>query len=475
MPEKTIRVIQPTVSRHGAEDTAAPAKRRVAAYARVSTDEDEQLNSYENQINYYIRYIQSRPEWEFVGLYSDEGISGLNTKKRDGFRQMVEDALNGKIDLILTKSISRFARNTVDTLVTIRQLKDKGVEVYFEKENIYTLDSKGELLITIMSSIAQEESRSISENITWAKRKNMERGKVSMSYGQFLGYEKGEDGKPQIVEKEAAVVRRIYNLYLEGKSVREIARILTARKVLTPSGKNCNWSVSTIMSILRNEKYKGDALLQKVYTADFLNKKVVKNTNVLPQYYVENSHPAIIDGETFDLVQVELAKRGGCSRGRRAKSVFDRKVICGDCGHFYGQKLWYSDSKERVYVWRCTHKYDTEPNCQTPVVRESDLQTAFLVTFNHLLRGRKGYVAELEREVETARPARAGEIQRYLKSLKTQPETVRTFSGSAFIALVDKITVRADGHMAVSYKDGLEVSVSEGREWRGSDDSGKTF
>ncbi len=469
MAEKIVRVIQPAVSQHGTEDTAAPAKRKVAAYARVSTDEDEQLNSYENQINYYTRYIQSKPEWEFVGLYSDEGISGLNTKKRDGFRLMIEDALKGKIDLILTKSISRFARNTVDSLVTIRQLKEKGVEVYFEKENIYTLDSKGELLITIMSSIAQEESRSISENITWAKRKNMERGKVSMSYGQFLGYEKGEDGKPQIVEEEAAVVRRIYDLYLDGKSVREIARILTAGNIPTPSGKNCNWNVSTIMSILRNEKYKGDALLQKVYTADFLNKKVVKNTNVLPQYYVENSHPAIIDGETFDLVQAELAKRGGCNRGRRAKSVFDHKVVCGDCGHFYGQKLWYSDSRERVYVWRCTHKYDTEPNCQTPVVREKDLQAAFLVTFNHLLRGRKNYITELEKEVENAQPARAGEIRRYLKSLKTQPEIVRTFSESAFIALVDKITVRAGGHMAVLYKDGLKVSVSEGKEWRNGD------
>nr|WP_296480793.1 recombinase family protein [uncultured Acetatifactor sp.] len=470
MPEKIIRVIQPTVSRQNIGDnTVTPAKRRVAAYARVSTDEDEQLNSYENQINYYTRYIQSKPEWEFVGLYSDEGISGLNTKKRDGFRQMVEDALNGRIDLILTKSISRFARNTVDSLVTIRQLKEKGVEVYFEKENIYTLDSKGELLITIMSSIAQEESRSISENITWAKRKNMERGKVSMSYGHFLGYEKGEDGKPQIVEKEAEVVRRIYNLYLDGKSVREIARILTAGEVLTPSGKNCNWNVSTIMSILRNEKYKGDALLQKVYTVDFLNKKVVKNTNVLPQYYVENSHPAIIDEETFDMVQAELAKRGGCSRGRRAKSVFDRKVVCGDCGHFYGQKLWYSDSRERVYVWRCTHKYDTEPNCQTPIVREMDLKSAFLATFNQFLRFREGYIAELEKRAETAKPAMAGEIRRYIKSLKTQPETVRTFSESAFAALVDKITVRADGHMAVRYKDGMELSVGENKEWRDSE------
>ena len=466
---KNVTTIPATRHRFTADPISSRKKRKVAGYARVSTDMEDQQTSYAAQCDYYTSYIQSREDWEFVGLYSDEGISGLNTKKRDGFRQMVEDALNGRIDLILTKSISRFARNTVDSLVTIRQLKEKGVEVYFEKENIYTLDSKGELLITIMSSIAQEESRSISENITWAKRKNMERGKVSMSYGHFLGYEKGEDGKPQIVEKEAEVVRRIYNLYLDGKSVREIARILTAGEVLTPSGKNCNWNVSTIMSILRNEKYKGDALLQKVYTVDFLNKKVVKNTNVLPQYYVENSHPAIIDEETFDMVQAELAKRGGCSRGRRAKSVFDRKVVCGDCGHFYGQKLWYSDSRERVYVWRCTHKYDTEPNCQTPIVREMDLKSAFLATFNQFLRFREGYIAELEKRAETAKPAMAGEIRRYIKSLKTQPETVRTFSESAFAALVDKITVRADGHMAVRYKDGMELSVGENKEWRDSE------
>lgn len=166
----------------------------------------------------------------------------------------------------------------------------------------------------------------------------------------------------ELVWREAAVVRRIYNLYLDGKSVREIARILTAEKVLTPSEKNCEWSVSTIMNILRNEKYKGDALLQKVYTADFLNKKKFKNTNVLPQYYVENFHPAIFDGETFDLVQTELAKCGGCNRERRTKSVFDHKVICDDCGHFYGQKLWYSNSRERGYVLQYTHKYDMEPS-----------------------------------------------------------------------------------------------------------------
>ena len=189
--ERIVRVIAPTASKTDAGNAVQAAKRRVAAYARVSTDEDEQLTSYQNQVEYYTRYIKSRPDWEFIGLYADEGISGLNTKKRSGFRQMVEDAMNGGIDLILTKSISRFARNTVDSLVTIRELKAKGVEVFFEKENIYTFDSKGELMITIMSSIAQEESRSISENITWGMRKNMARGKVTMAYGKFLGYRRG--------------------------------------------------------------------------------------------------------------------------------------------------------------------------------------------------------------------------------------------------------------------------------------------
>ena len=457
--ERIVRVIAPTASKADAGNTLQAAKRRVAAYARVSTDEDEQLTSYQNQVEYYTRYIKSRPDWEFIGLYADEGISGLNTKKRSGFRQMVEDAMNGRIDLILTKSISRFARNTVDSLVTIRELKAKGVEVFFEKENIYTFDSKGELMITIMSSIAQEESRSISENITWGMRKNMARGKVTMAYGKFLGYRRGADGKPEIVEEEAEVVRRIYQLYLDGHTVREITRILTGDGIPTPSGKNCNWSVSTIMSILRNEKYKGDALLQKVYTADFLNKKMKKNNGVLPQYYVENSHPAIIDEETFDLVQAELAKRGGSSRGRRSGSVFDRKVICGDCGHFYGQKLWYSDASGRVYVWRCTHKYDATPNCGTPIVREEELQAVFIAAFNHALEDKAGYVAELATEIEDAKPARIGQIRRYLEALDGQPDFITSFDGDAFKELVENITVRPNGDMTVCFKDGRKIKI----------------
>ena len=227
-------------------------KKRVAAYARVSTDDEEQLSSYEAQVDYYTRHIQSNEFWEFVEVYTDEGISATNTKKRDGFKRMIADALDGKIDMIVTKSISRFARNTVDTLTTVRQLKEKGVEVYFEKENIYTLDSKGELLITIMSSLAQEESRSISENVTWGQRKRFADGKVSLPYKQFLGYKKGEDGLPQIVEHEAKTVRLIYKLFLEGKTPSYIAKHLTESRSPTPSGK-VNWQSSTVKSILQND------------------------------------------------------------------------------------------------------------------------------------------------------------------------------------------------------------------------------
>lgn len=226
-------------------------KLRVAAYARVSTNNEEQLTSYEAQVDYYTRYIRAKDEWEFVEVYTDEGISATNTKKRDGFNRMVADALAGKIDLIITKSISRFARNTVDTLTTVRRLKEKGIEVFFEKENIRTLDGKGELLITIMSSLAQEESRSISENVTWGQRKRFADGKVSIPYGRFLGYRKGENDLPEIVEEEAAIIRLIYRLFLYGKSPSAIASYLTDEGIKTPGGKTI-WRSKTVESILSN-------------------------------------------------------------------------------------------------------------------------------------------------------------------------------------------------------------------------------
>ena len=334
----SITMIPATKSIHLKQPLGLKPRRKTAGYARVSTDKDEQFTSYEAQIDYYTQYIKSHDDWEFVKVYSDEGISGLSTKKREGFNEMIEAALAGKIDLIVTKSVSRFARNTVDGLTTIRKLKDAGCEVYFEKENIWTFDSKGELLLTIMSSLAQEESRSISENVTWGQRKRFADGKVSMSYKQFLGYEKGPDGLPKVVPEQAKTVRYIYDLFMSGKTVKAIAKQLTAEGVPTPGGKKV-WRDATVESILTNEKYKGDMLLQKTFRSDHITKKKVKNEGQLPQYYVENSHEAIIPPELFDAVQAERKRRSvQGKKGAKNTYPFTGKIVCEKCGKNYRRK-----------------------------------------------------------------------------------------------------------------------------------------
>lgn len=279
MPE--IEIIAATKTLQQQPLSVATRKKRVAAYARVSTEQDEQQSSYEAQVDFYTRHIKSNPDWEFVEVFADRGITGTNTKNRENFNRMIDLALKGGIDIILTKSISRFARNTVDTLQTVRELKAVGVEVRFEKENLHTFDPKCEMMLAIMSSLAQEESRSISENVRWGKQKSMRDGKVSLPYSHFLGYKKGADGRPEIVEEEAAVIRKIYDLFLSGKTINEIAAILTSMGVLTPAGKK-KWSVSTVRRILSNEKYKGEALLQKTFTVDYLTKEVRKNNGEVP-------------------------------------------------------------------------------------------------------------------------------------------------------------------------------------------------
>jgi site-specific DNA recombinase len=249
---RQVKKIPATISRFTAAPINSKTKRRVAGYARVSTDHEDQTTSYAAQVDYYTNYIKGHEDWEFAGIYTDEGISATNTKKREGFRHMISDALDGKIDLIVTKSVSRFARNTVDSLTTIRELKEKGVECYFEKENIWTLDSKGELLITIMSSLAQEESRSISENVTWGQRKRMADGKVSFAYSRFLGLDKDkETGKIVVNQEQAKTVRLIFRLFLEGLTPNAIAKELTNRGIKTPSGKDV-WNQSTVRRMLSN-------------------------------------------------------------------------------------------------------------------------------------------------------------------------------------------------------------------------------
>ena len=390
---RKITMIPQTINPQTRTAMDTRTKRKVAGYARVSTDYEEQITSYEAQVDYYTNYIQSRDDWEFVKVYTDAGISATNTRHREGFNQMVEDALAGKIDLIITKSVSRFARNTVDSLTTVRKLKEKGIEVYFEKEGIYTLDSKGELLITIMSSLAQEESRSISENVTWGQRKRFADGKVCLPYSHFLGYKKGEDGLPEIVPEEAEIVRFIYRSYMNGQTSYAIAKILTERHIPTPAGKE-NWRQSTIESILTNEKYKGSALLQKKFTVDFLTKKTKVNEGEVPQYYVEESHPAIISPEEFELVQAEMARRKELGKRYHSGNIFTAKIVCGECGGFYGPKIWHSNSHYRRVIWRCNKKYTNDCYCKTPHIDEDTIKQGFLKAYNQLLTD-KGSVLSL--------------------------------------------------------------------------------
>lgn len=390
-----VTIIPATKNKFTSMPVAAFNRRRAAGYARVSTDRDEQFTSYEAQVDYYTNLIKSHSDWDFVKVYTDEGISGTSTKKREGFKEMIADALDGKIDLIITKSISRFARNTVDTLTHVRSLKEHGVEVYFEKENIWTFDSKGEVLITIMSSLAQEESRSISENVTWGVRKRFADGKVSVGYKRFLGYDKGSNGEMVINKEEAKTIRLIYKLFLDGKTPAGICKDLDERSILTPSGKDA-WHPSTIWSILQNEKYKGDALLQKTFMVDFLSKKTKVNEGEVPQYYVKNSHEAIINPKEWELVQYEIARRKSIGRSYSGTSAFSSKIVCGDCAGYYGNKTWHSTSKYRRVIWQCNAKYKGKTKCNTPHFDEDFIKAKFLEAYNQLMGNRESVIADCE-------------------------------------------------------------------------------
>lgn len=374
--------------------------RRVAAYCRVSTDQKEQLASFEAQRDYYTEKIMSNPEWSFVEIFADEGITGTQAKKRKDFMRMLRMCRQGKIDMILTKSVSRFARNTVECLQFIRELKELGITVIFEKEGIDTMKMASELSISFISAFAQSESESISGNVTWGKRKAFSNGSVPFIYKTTLGYRKGEDGRPEIDENEARIVRRIFDEFLSGKSVRLIAESLEADEIPSPSGKQ-KWPHSTIQSMLSNVKYKGDALLQKTYIVDCISKKSKKNNGELPQYYINGNHPAIIDSDTFDHVQLEIAKRRGKPRTseKQAKTMLGKYsskyaltelLICGNCGSRYRRVTWARNGKKKV-VWRCVSRldYGTKYCKDSPTVEETVLQDAIVCSINSLLSDKR--------------------------------------------------------------------------------------
>lgn len=407
--KKKISVI-PANPQHDGNIKLTEKKLRVAAYCRVSTDLEEQETSYEAQVEYYTQKIEENPNWTKAGIYADDGKSATNTKKRDDFNAMVKDALDGKIDMILTKSVSRFARNTVDSLLTIRKLKEKDIAVVFEKEGINTLDGTGEMLITILSSLAQEESRNISENTRWGIVRKFEKGKLIVNHNKFMGYTKNADGELVIVPEEAEIVKLIFRLYLEGNSSRKIKAYLEEKGTKTVTGKD-SWHITVIDKMLRNEKYMGDALLQKTYTVDFMTKKKVVNKGIAPQYYVENDHEPIIPKELFYRVQEEMMRRAALcksaeTRKKNVKSKYSSTyaltgiLLCGKCGHEYRRVTWARNGKKKI-VWRCTNRLiNGVKSCEnSETLEEGALNRAVMEAIHRIVSNEGDYIGALRQNV----------------------------------------------------------------------------
>jgi site-specific DNA recombinase len=384
---------------------------RVAAYCRVSTEQEEQQNSYQVQIAYYTDLINRKKEWTLAGIFADEGISGTQTKKRTEFNRMIRMCKNKKIDLVITKSISRFARNTVDCLEYVRQLKDLGIGVIFEKENINTLTMTSEFMIALYGSFAQAESESISKNVSWGKEKAYREGKVQFQYKYLLGYKKGTDGKPEIVPEEAEIVRLIYTLFLDGYSMTRIKKILENKGYLTAQGKKV-WNESLIRSILKNEKYVGDALLQKTFTSDCITHKVVKNHGERPMYLVTDHHVPIVDRDTYNRVQQELARRSSkrkvsdkttTEQGKySSKYALTELLICGHCGTPYRRTTWAARGKKQI-VWRCISRLEHgKKYCpDSPTIKEENLHQGIIKAINNYYSCRNDIARILKANIGT--------------------------------------------------------------------------
>lgn len=359
------------------------SKLNVAAYCRVSTESDEQMNSLANQKEYFEKLIKSHEDWNFVDIYYDEGISGTSLKKRDGFNKMIADALAGKIDMIVVKSISRFSRNTVDALQTIRNLRNHDIRIFFEKESIDSNDIKSEFMLTIMSSLAQEESQSLSENVKWGKRKIAQKGFVQIPYSNVLGFQqKGKYGI-EIDREQAKTVVLIYDMYLHGKTTGEIIKKLIEDGTPTPTGLEAShWCNTAVLSILRNEKYCGDAILQKTYTKDFLNHKKCINYDAFPKYYVKNNHEEIIPRATWEYTQELLEKYS-----KRSVNVrYGDLIFCSACGHKYRRfHRYHKYYEETILSYRCLGKYDKSTNCNNITLFEKQLDELYHETVLQLL------------------------------------------------------------------------------------------
>lgn len=437
----------------------------MAAYCRVSTDQEEQLLSYENQVNYYTTYINENPLYEYAGTYADEGISATNTKKRDEFNRMIADCRAGKIDMIITKSISRFARNTLDYLNYVRELKELGIGIIFEKENINTLDAKGEVLLTILSSLAQDESRSISENSTWGIRRRFEKGQHKMSTKRFLGYDTDEEGKLVINRKQAQIVKRLYSEFLSGKTIDYIKRIFEREGVKNWNG-GTKWQTTTLQSMLENEKYKGDAILQKSYTTDFLTKKRILNQGEIQKFYIEDDHEAIIEPWIWECVQLEIERRkwyleehGTNSYSNNTeKNPFASKVVCGCCNKVFARKAWRSSTGIDRKVWQCSERYKVKGimGCGNRHVDESTLERAFAMAWNGILENREHFIKKWGVQKQSENLLVRYRAMVFIESV-TGAVLMKKLDTDLVLKTLDYIKVFEDGELRGVFLDGTEI------------------
>lgn len=385
---------------------------RVAAYCRVSTEMEEQQNSYQVQIDYYTDLINKKKEWTLAGIFADEGISGTQTKKRTEFNRMIRMCRRKKIDLVITKSISRFARNTVDCLEYIRQLKDLGIGVIFEKENINTLTMTSEFMIALYGSFAQAESESISKNVSLGVQMAFREGKTRIQYLNLLGYKKGADNKPEIISDEAETVKLIFKLFLDGYSTQKIADALVVKGKLTATG-NLAWNSGMVRKILHNEKYVGDVLLQKTYTVDCITHKKAVNHGERTMYLVSDHHEPIVDRITYNLVQQELARRkskrkvtssGVSEQGKySSKYALTELLVCGECGTPYRRVVWTQTGVKRP-VWRCVSRLEHGSKyCKnSPTIHEEPLHRAIVKAINEFYDCGDDVAGILKSNVESA-------------------------------------------------------------------------
>lgn len=450
-------------------------KKRVAAYCRVSSSSYEQMESYRMQIAYYEKHIKENPDYDFVGIFADEGISGTTTRKREAFNRMMEFARNGLIDMIITKSLSRFGRNTLDCLNNLRELKSLGVDVYFEKENIHTNRSEGEMLITLISAVAENESVALSENVKWGKRRKFERGDIScIPWKNITGYCKNENGEVMIVESEAAIIRRVYKEFLDGYGIYKIARNLNRDNVpLLIGGKE--WQYRTIMNFLINEKYKGDIKFQKYFAKNPVTKKRILNDGYLPQYYVEGSHPAIIDSVVWDCVQLEIeCQKNYCNEhfitqyhhiAYEDTFPLTNKIICGNCGHNYKIKRPNRKNERGKKYYECSeHRsgYRRKPKPGTCVNKSRFIpefaEKVFVNAWNHLVDNKEHYLQEWQQTIageDILKAYRAKELIRLIE----ETGHIETMPYELMLKTLDHIEIGLGGRLEVIFLAGTKVNL----------------